>query len=73
MILSTLFGQEGTIIIEVARVKHIDQQQIQRLQEQARKVRRQIIAMLGEAGSGHTGGRWGSRYCDCALFLGDGY
>ena len=50
-------------------MKHIDQQQIQRLQEQARKVRRQIIAMLGEAGSGHTGGSLGAADIVTALYF----
>lgn len=41
-------------------VKDFDQQQVQRLEDQAREVRRQIINMLGQAGSGHTGGSLGA-------------
>lgn len=37
-------------------MKQIDQQEARRLKEIARQVRRQIITMLGKAGSGHTGG-----------------
>lgn len=41
-------------------MKEITQQDVDRLKHQAREIRRQIINMLGEAGSGHTGGSLGS-------------
>lgn len=50
-------------------MKQIDQQQVQRLNEQARKVRRQIISMLGQAGSGHTGGSLGAADIVTALYF----
>lgn len=41
-------------------MKEITQQDVDRLKQQAREIRKQIINMLGEAGSGHTGGSLGS-------------
>lgn len=52
-----------------AIVKDFSQEQIHSLEDQARGLRREIIKMLGEAGSGHTGGSLGAADIVAVLYF----